>query len=78
MDISGNTEPSKKKNRCQFDCCKRKLGIIPFDCRCGKVFCGEHRLSENHNCAFDYRALQKKELLKTMSTPVISLKVEVI
>jgi predicted nucleic acid binding AN1-type Zn finger protein len=79
MDISGTKQiPNQKKNRCEFDCCRRKLGIIPFECRCGKQFCGEHRLSENHNCNFDYRALHKKELLKFMSSPVIGEKVQVI
>ncbi len=78
--VTEKSEPTEKKKitRCQAECCRRKLGVVVFDCRCGKVFCGEHRLSENHNCNFDYRALHKKELLKFMSTPIISEKVPVI
>jgi hypothetical protein len=41
-------------------------------------FCGQHRQAEAHNCTFDYRNEAKKELLKFMSSPVISAKVGVI
>lgn len=84
MDLSGTVtkeaklDIKKKKNLCQHDSCRRKLGLIPFHCKCGLSFCGEHRFSENHECTIDYRALQRKELLKNMSSPIIGLKVEVI
>ena len=78
MDISGSQTSKKKKNLCQHESCRRKLGIVPFECRCGKAFCGEHRLSENHNCPIDYKALHRAELLKTMSSPIVGIKVEVI
>ena len=39
---------------CYF--CKDKVGNIPYRCTfCGMVFCGIHRLPENHNCPFDLR-----------------------
>ena len=35
---------------------------MKFDCRCKKVFCGKHRLPEEHGCTFDYRAVGRKEI----------------
>ncbi|GAB2216644.1 hypothetical protein Droror1_Dr00024420 [Drosera rotundifolia] len=40
-------------NRC-FGC-RRKVGLTGFRCRCGDLFCGEHRYSDRHDCGFDYR-----------------------
>ena len=69
------TEVKKKTPRCAHEGCRRKLGLVPFTCRCNKDFCVEHRCSDSHSCTFDYKAEQKKELLKFMSTPVIGQKV---
>ena len=45
---------------CYF--CKDKVGNIPYRCTfCGMVFCGTHRLPENHNCPFDLRASSEIE-----------------
>lgn len=34
---------------CSF--CGKKLDYLPFECKfCGKYFCTEHRLPENHAC----------------------------
>jgi len=51
---------AKKKNRCT--CCNKKLGLVLFTCRCGDNFCAEHRMSENHNCTYDYQNENKKRL----------------
>lgn len=34
------------------DCayCGRRIDRIPWRCRCGAVFCADHRLPENHRC----------------------------
>jgi len=54
-------EPTKKKkSRCL--CCKKKLGLTGFTCRCGGLFCGIHRYSDKHDCSFDYNAMGKKEI----------------
>jgi predicted nucleic acid binding AN1-type Zn finger protein len=49
--------------------CKKKVGIIPFTCKCDekKVFCSKHR--HDHNCTYDY----KKEFQEkfTKENPVI-------
>lgn len=51
---------TKKKNRCP--CCNKKLGLIVFSCKCGENFCAEHRLSDSHNCSFDYQAENRRKL----------------
>ena len=74
-----NTETKKtKKPRCMFEDCKRKLGIVQIPCRCEKVFCEHHRACELHECTFDYKAEGKKELMKYMSSAIISSKIAVI
>ncbi len=74
------SEPPRTVNvqRCMFDGCRRKLGLLPFHCRCEMDFCGHHRAAEVHNCTFDYRTEAKKELLKFMSSPIVSAKVGII
>ena len=57
-------EKTKKSNRCNFDNCKKKLGIMPFECRCCLIFCAEHRLPENHKCNFDYKTNGKLQIEK--------------
>ncbi len=56
--ITGPT--TSKKNRC--GCCSKKLGLIPFTCKCGRDFCAEHRYEDKHNCTYDYKAENKKKL----------------
>ena len=37
---------------CEF--CGEDAGYLPFTCSyCGGIFCGSHRLPENHQCSFD-------------------------
>ena len=66
----------KKKNRCNYSECKKKLGLMPFDCRCGMKFCSNHRNME-HNCEFDYKNWNKTNLSKE-NPKIISQKVEII
>lgn len=45
---------TKKTLRC--DQCNRKLNVTNnYTCRCGKLFCGQHRYSEVHGCKYDYK-----------------------
>ena len=52
-----------KKNRCNFEGCKKKLSIIDktIVCKCNKVFCAKHRISVNHNCEIDIKKDNLKE-----------------
>ena len=52
----------KQKNRC-FTCNKR-VGLTGFKCRCDYVFCGAHRLPEEHQCDFDYKTVGREQLSK--------------
>jgi hypothetical protein len=52
----------KHKNRC-FTCNKR-VGLTGFKCRCEYVFCGSHRLPEEHKCDFDYKTAGREQLSK--------------
>ncbi len=70
--------PTKAPKRCMKEGCKCKLKLTDYACRCGKYFCGEHRLSEYHGCTFDYKAFNKEYLLKTLSTPIVAEKVAII
>ncbi|ONK77757.1 uncharacterized protein A4U43_C02F10220 [Asparagus officinalis] len=49
-------------NRCS--CCRKKVGLTGFRCRCGELFCSRHRYSETHDCSFDYKALGREEISK--------------
>lgn len=54
--------------RCSYEGCKKKITLVEQQtnmCRCGMVFCGKHR--SDHNCSFNYREEQRKELQKKMT-----------
>ncbi|PON59979.1 zinc finger protein [Trema orientale] len=48
------------KNRCKN--CNKKVGLTGFRCRCGSLFCGRHRLPEEHACTEDFKAAAKEKL----------------
>jgi predicted nucleic acid binding AN1-type Zn finger protein len=35
--------------------CKKKVGLIPFKCKCENAFCSLHRAPEDHACTFDFK-----------------------
>lgn len=41
-------------NRCSG--CRTKVGLTGFRCRCGDLFCADHRYSDRHDCTYDYKA----------------------
>lgn len=51
-----------KSARCNK--CSRKTGLLGFTCRCGLLFCAQHRHPGDHSCSFDYRALAQDHLAK--------------
>lgn len=71
-------EKTQKTIRCAHPDCRKKLGLLGFDCRCQKHFCAVHRAAEAHACTYDYKQDAKKELLKYMSSPILAAKVAVI
>lgn len=53
-----------KSKRCNAVGCGKKVKVC-IDCKCGGVFCDEHRLSFAHNCPVDYNRLAKIKLSET-------------
>ncbi|KAF1326048.1 Zinc-finger containing protein, partial [Globisporangium splendens] len=52
----------KNKNRCWE--CKKKVGLTAIECRCGYVFCSNHRYADQHSCSFDFKAADRAELAR--------------
>lgn len=66
-DASSRPPPTKKANRCHS--CNKRVGLTGFTCRCGGMYCGEHRYTDGHGCSFDYKTMEREELRK--NNPVI-------
>jgi hypothetical protein len=62
--VAGEEEKPVQKNRNRCFCCNKKVGLLGFDCRCGYVFCSGHRHAADHDCTFDFAALDRKKLSK--------------
>lgn len=67
VSASQPEEKKSKTNRCLT--CRKKLGLLGFECRCGGLFCGTHRYSDKHDCSFNYRELGAQEIRK--NNPVV-------
>lgn len=63
-------EPPKKVQANTSRCwtCNRKIGLLGFQCKCEYYFCAEHRYSDRHECAFDFKAQSKQLLAKANPT----------
>ncbi|KAJ6366044.1 hypothetical protein OIU77_002588 [Salix suchowensis] len=59
--------PVAAANRCNF--CRKKMGLTGFKCRCGHMFCSQHRYSDKHNCVFDYKSAGQDAIAK--ANPVV-------
>lgn len=65
-----------KKKKCQFEGCKRKLGLLDdIACKCGLSFCTHHRFSGDHACTYDYRA-EHMERLRRENPKVVKDKID--
>jgi len=45
-------------------CCPKKIGALGNQCKCGFTFCKSHRLPEDHDCTFDFKAAAQQRLAK--------------
>ena len=60
--------PIKREvNRCSG--CRRKVGLTGFRCRCGELFCSEHRYSDRHVCSYDYKTAGREAIAR--ENPVV-------
>jgi hypothetical protein len=55
--------------------CKKKLGVMEYKCKCGKIFCITHLHAEEHNCTFNYQEegqtlLRRQNVVGPLSTKV--------
>ena len=57
----------REVNRC-FGC-RRKVGLTGFRCRCGELFCSEHRYTDRHVCSYDYKAAGREAIAR--ENPVV-------
>ncbi|CAH1437985.1 unnamed protein product [Lactuca virosa] len=62
-----NMFKKREVNRCSG--CKRKVGLMGFRCRCGEMFCSEHRYSDRHDCNYDYKAAGREAIAR--ENPVV-------
>ncbi|XP_057797872.1 zinc finger A20 and AN1 domain-containing stress-associated protein 5-like [Salvia miltiorrhiza] len=59
----------KEVTRCSGSGCRKRIGLMGFRCKCGDVFCSEHRYSDRHDCSYDYKAAGRDAIAK--ENPVI-------
>ncbi|CAI9761372.1 unnamed protein product [Fraxinus pennsylvanica] len=60
---------SREVTRCSGTGCRKKIGLIGFRCRCGEVFCSEHRYSDRHDCSYDYKSAGREAIAR--ENPVV-------
>uniref|UniRef100_A0A7N0THA8 Uncharacterized protein n=1 Tax=Kalanchoe fedtschenkoi TaxID=63787 RepID=A0A7N0THA8_KALFE len=58
-----------KEGPSRCSCCRKRVGLTGFKCRCGNLFCGMHRYSDKHDCSFDYQNAGKDAIAK--ANPVV-------
>jgi hypothetical protein len=65
--VSEVKAPKSSVNRCSS--CRKRVGLTGFRCRCGELFCGQHRYSDRHGCSYDYKGAAREEIAK--ENPVV-------
>ncbi|WCJ18961.1 Zinc finger A20 and AN1 domain-containing stress-associated protein 5 [Euphorbia peplus] len=65
--IKSEVSLKREVNRCSG--CKRKVGLTGFRCRCGELFCSEHRYSDRHDCSYDYKTAGREAIAR--ENPVV-------
>nr|GEY16156.1 zinc finger A20 and AN1 domain-containing stress-associated protein 5-like [Tanacetum cinerariifolium] len=69
LEIVENGGACKRRavNRCSG--CNKKVGLTGFKCRCGEMFCSQHRYSDRHDCSYDYKAAGREAIAR--ENPVV-------
>ncbi|KAE8720787.1 Zinc finger A20 and AN1 domain-containing stress-associated protein 1 [Hibiscus syriacus] len=49
--------------------CKKRVGLTGFRCRCGELFCADHRYSDRHDCSYDYKTAGREAIAR--ENPVV-------
>jgi hypothetical protein len=66
---SESAAPPKEGGPKRCFMCRKRVGLTGFNCKCGNIFCGAHRYSDKHECAFDYRRAGQEAIAK--ANPVV-------
>ncbi|GMI75755.1 stress associated protein 5 [Hibiscus trionum] len=67
-NLPGNDLAEKKSvNRCSG--CRKRVGLTGFRCRCGELFCSDHRYSDRHDCSYDYKTAAREAIAR--ENPVV-------
>ncbi len=78
IDIKENKIDNKKpisKTKCTI--CKKKTGLLGFNCKCNGNFCNSHRFPDQHNCIMINEIIKNdKEILIKQNIKVIADKLE--
>lgn len=66
---SDSATPQKEGGPKRCFTCRKRVGLTGFNCKCGNIYCGAHRYSDKHECAFDYRRAGQEAIAK--ANPVV-------
>ncbi|KAI8522364.1 hypothetical protein RHMOL_RhmolUnG0001400 [Rhododendron molle] len=55
-------EAAERREVNQCSSCRRKVGLTGFRCRCGDLFCSEHRYCDRHDYSYDYKAAGREAI----------------
>jgi len=78
IEMNTNQKKNKKKiknNKKRCHICNKKMGLIPFNCKCDNQFCTLCRYPETHNCTYDWKKEGIDKLIKE-NPKVIGKKVD--
>jgi hypothetical protein len=72
-----NSEKPKKKKKPRCPVCKKKLGLMPYTCKCNMDFCVNHIQPELHVCSYDHKKAAKdilsERLVKVVAQKIIPI-----
>lgn len=51
-----------QKNRKRCFQCNKKVGFTGIECRCGFVYCSQHRYPDSHSCTYDFKTHDRANL----------------
>lgn len=62
LDAVAGKRLKKKKPRCAFAGCRKKLKCTDYKCRCEHIFCTKHKTPKDHECPIDPRLVAQAYL----------------